>query len=75
MTKTEALQDVFLAAVRRSACPVTVFLVNGFQLRGTIDGYDPFTVVLRSEGKQNMIYKHAISTIAPIRPVELQEEA
>ncbi len=75
MTKTEALQDVFLAAVRRSACPVTVFLVNGFQMRGTIDGYDPFTVVLRSEGKQNMIYKHAISTIAPIRPVELQEEA
>ena len=75
MTKTEALQDVFLAAVRRSACPVTVFLVNGFQMRGTIDGYDPFTVVLRSEGKQNMIYKHAISTIAPVRPVELQEEA
>lgn len=75
MTKTEALQDVFLAAVRRSACPVTVFLVNGFQMRGTIDGYDPFTVVLRSEGKQNMIYKHAISTIAPIRPVDLQEEA
>lgn len=75
MTKTEALQDVFLAAVRRSACPVTVFLVNGFQMRGTIDGYDPFTVVLRSEGKQNMIYKHAISTIAPIRPVELEEEA
>lgn len=73
MTKTEALQDVFLAAVRRSACPVTVFLVNGFQMRGTIDGYDPFTVVLRSEGKQNMIYKHAISTIAPIRPVELEE--
>lgn len=75
MTRTEALQDVFLAAVRRSACPVTVFLVNGFQMRGTIDGYDPFTVVLRSEGKQNMIYKHAISTIAPIRPVELEEEA
>lgn len=73
MTKTEALQDVFLAAVRRSACPVTVFLVNGFQMRGTIDGYDLFTVVLRSEGKQNMIYKHAISTIAPIRPVELEE--
>lgn len=73
MTKTEALQDVFLAAVRRSACPVTVFLVNGFQMRGTIDGYDPFTVVLRSEGKQNMIYKHAISTIAPIRPVDLEE--
>ena len=73
MTKTEALQDVFLAAVRRSACPVTIFLVNGFQMRGTIDGYDPFTVVLRSEGKQNMIYKHAISTIAPIRPVELEE--
>lgn len=75
MTKTEAFQDVFLAAVRRSACPVTVFLVNGFQMRGTIEGYDPFTVVLRSDGKQNMIYKHAISTIAPSRALDLQEEA
>ena len=74
MTKTEAFQDVFLAAVRRSACPVTVFLVNGFQMRGTIEGYDPFTVVLRSDGKQNMIYKHAISTIAPIRDLALAEE-
>lgn len=75
MTKTEAFQDVFLAAVRRSACPVTVFLINGFQMRGTIEGFDPFTVVLRSDGKQNMIYKHAISTIAPSRALEFQEEA
>ncbi len=75
MTKTEAFQDVFLAAARRSACPVTVFLVNGFQMRGTIEGFDPFTVVLRSDGKQNMIYKHAISTIAPSRALEFQEEA
>ena len=75
MTKTAAFQDVFLAAVRRSACPVTVFLVNGFQMRGPIEGFDPFTVVLRSDGKQNMIYKHAISTIAPSRALDLQEEA
>ena len=75
MTKTEAFQDVFLAAARRSAWPVTVFLVTGFQMRGTIEGFDPFTVVLRSDGKQNMIYKHAISTIAPSRALEFQEEA
>ena len=74
MGKEAALQDVFLAQTRRSGCQVTVFLVNGFQIRGTIAGYDAFTVVLNSDGKQNMIYKHAISTIAPIRPGELTGE-
>ena len=44
-------------------------------MRGTIEGFDPFTVVLRSDGKQNMIYKHALSTIAPSRALEFQEEA
>ena len=53
--------------------PVTLFLMNGFQMRGTITGYDPFVVVLDSDGRQQVIYKHAISTIAPIRPVELRE--
>lgn len=77
MTKTPNLQDAFLAATRRSETPVTVFLMNGFQMRGTITGFDPFTVVLTADGKQNLIYKHAISTVSPIRAVDLSawEEA
>ena len=73
MTKAPNLQDIFLAAARRGEIPLTVFLVNGFQMRGTITGFDAFTVVLAADGKQNLIYKHAISTIVPIRPVELRE--
>ena len=72
-SKIPNLQDTFLAAARRSETPVTVFLVNGFQMRGTITGFDPFTVVLLSEGKQNLIYKHAISTISPARNLELSD--
>ena len=72
--KTATMQDSFLSAARRSEIPVTVFLVNGFQMRGTVDGFDVFTVVLQSEGKQNLIYKHAISTIMPLQPISLQEE-
>ncbi|MFR7895322.1 MAG: RNA chaperone Hfq [Dysosmobacter sp.] len=51
-----------------------MFLVNGFQLRGIITGFDCFVVILDSEGRQQVIYKHAISTIAPLRPVELRED-
>ena len=68
------LQDIFLLRARRDALPVTMFLMNGFQMRGVITGYDAFVVILDSDGKQQMIYKHAISTIAPIRPVDLTEE-
>ena len=71
MTKKPNLQDVFLASARRSEIPVTVFLINGFQMRGTITGFDAFTVVLTAEGKQNLIYKHAISTVSPARSVDL----
>ena len=70
MQKTINLQDGFLNSVRRDKSPVTVFLVNGFQLRGVVRGFDSFVVLLDSEGKQQMIYKHAISTMVPIRPVE-----
>ena len=59
---------------RRERIIVTVFLVNGFQLRGTIRGFDSFVVFVDSEGKQQMIYKHAISTIAPSRTVAITEE-
>ena len=54
--------------------PVTLFLMNGFQLRGTITGFDSFVVVLVTDGKQQMIYKHAISTIVPERPLSWEEE-
>jgi len=68
------LQDLFLSRARRDRMPVTMFLMNGFQMRGTITGYDAFVVVLDSDGKQQVIYKHAISTITPVRPVSLEEE-
>ena len=67
------LQDLFLTRARRDRVPVTLFLMNGFQLRGTLTGFDAFVVVLDSEGRQQVIYKHAISTIAPIRRVDLTE--
>ena len=67
------LQDLFLTRARRDRVPVTLFLMNGFQLRGNLTGFDAFVVVLDSEGRQQVIYKHAISTIAPIRPVDLTE--
>ena len=73
MQKKINLQDLCLLRARQARVPVTLFLMNGFQMRGTITGYDPFVVVLDSDGRQQVIYKHAISTIAPIRPVELRE--
>jgi len=69
------LQDVFLNQVRKEKIPVTVFLVNGFQIKGNVRGFDNFTVVMDSDGRQNLIYKHAISTIVPIRPVAMIDTA
>ncbi len=74
MQKTNNLQEVFLAQVHRDRRNVTIFLMNGYQLRGTVTGFDAFTVVLTSDGKQQVIYKHAISTIIPEKPVEWEEE-
>ena len=68
------LQDLFLLRARRDKTPVTMFLMNGFQMRGIITGFDAFVVILDSEGRQQVIYKHAISTIAPVRNVDLTEE-
>lgn len=73
-TKKRNLQDSLLAKLRRSRMGVTMFLMNGFQMRGVIAGFDAFVVILDTEGRQQVIYKHAISTIAPIRPVELSPE-
>ncbi|HHY79204.1 MAG TPA: RNA chaperone Hfq [Thermoanaerobacter sp.] len=64
------LQDIFLNQVRKEHVPVTIYLINGFQLKGLVKGFDNFTVVLESENKQQLlIYKHAISTITPQKPV------
>lgn len=60
-----SLQDTFLAECKRQGAVVTVYLVNGFQLRGIVKGFDPFTVLLEYERKTNLVYKHAISTISP----------
>ena len=64
------LQDAILSEVMKEKVPVTLYLMNGFQIRGVITGFDSFVVVLVTDGKQQMIYKHSISTIAPIRPLK-----
>ena len=75
MQKTPNLQDLFLLRARRTRANVTTFLMNGYQLKGQIVGYDAFVVVLMPGDKPQVIYKHAISTIAPSRALEFQEEA
>ena len=73
MEKQKNLQDTFLNRARAERVPLTLFLMNGFQLRGVLRAFDNFTVVLDSDGKQQLIYKHAISTIVPARSVDLGE--
>ena len=75
MSDTVNLQDAILNEVRRERVPVTLFLMNGFQLRGIITGFDSFVVVLVTDGKQQMIYKHAISTLAPMKPLKSAQSA
>ena len=72
MQKTQNLQDTFLNQMRRDRAVITVFLMNGFQFRGVVKGFDAFTVVLDTDGKQQLIYKHAISTLVPPKPAELR---
>ena len=74
MQKTQNLQDLILNQARRDRSMVTVFLMYGFQLHGVVKGFDSFTLVLDSDGKQQLIYKHAISTIVPPRPISLDFE-
>ena len=63
------LQDSFLNQVRKENVPVIIYLVNGFQLRGAVRGFDNFTVIIENDGKQQLVYKHAISTVTPFRPL------
>lgn len=69
------IQDAFLNRARQDRVPVTVFMTNGFQMRGEIRGFDDYIVMVESDGKQQMIYKHAISTITPSRAVNWSQEA
>jgi len=59
------LQDAILNEVRKKKIPVTIFLINGYQFTGQVIGFDNFTIVLKIEGKEQMVYKHAVSTIIP----------
>lgn len=71
MTKNYNLQDAILNTIRKDNILVTLFLVNGYQIRGVIKSFDSFTVLIEVEGKQQLVYKHAISTIAPARIIEI----
>lgn len=66
---TNNLQDIFLNNARKGKIHVTIYLTNGFQLKGYVKGFDSFTVVLDSEGKQMLVYKHAITTVTPAKPI------
>jgi host factor-I protein len=72
--KNQNLQDVFLNNLRKSKAPVTLFLVNGVKLQGIITWFDNFSVLLRRDSHAQLVYKHAISTIMPLNPVQLFEE-
>lgn len=72
--KNQNLQDVFLNHVRKNKSPVTVFLVNGVKLQGIITWFDNFCVLLRRDGHSQLVYKHAISTVMPVSPIQLFEE-
>jgi len=62
-------QDMLLAIVRKEGVPVTIFLTNGFQIRGKVSAFDAYVIIVEVDGKQQMVYKHAISTVAPLRAV------
>ena len=71
MNKILNLQDVFLNQARKDKIPVTIYLTNGFQFKGIVRGFDNYVVILDCEGKQNLVYKHAISTICPVKPIPI----
>ena len=73
MARGQSLQDPFLNALRKERVPVSIYLVNGIKLQGQVDSFDQFVVLLKNSVSQ-MVYKHAISTVVPARPVNLQQE-
>jgi len=74
MAQSVNIQDNFLNQLRKDHVQVTVFLLNGFQLRGVVKAFDNFTVLLETDGKQQLLYKHAISTFAPQKTITLDKE-
>lgn len=75
MTKNLNLQDIFLNQARKEKVLVTMILVNGFQFKGVVKGFDSYVVILDCDGKQNVVYKHAISTIVPSRAINLLDSS
>ena len=75
MSKQINLQDVFLNTIRKERMEVTVFLTNGYQIKGVIKGYDNFVIMIETDGNQQVVYKHAVSTIRPMRSVQLKLDA
>lgn len=73
MKQAVNIQDQFLNQIRRDNIFVTIFLLNGFQLKGNVKGFDNFTVLIETDGKQQLIFKHAISTFSPHRQVSLND--
>lgn len=71
MNKNMNLQDVFLNQIRKDKLPATFILTNGFQFKGVVKGFDSYVVILESEGKQELVFKHAISTIIPTKPISI----
>lgn len=72
MKQSINLQDTFLNAARKNSTKITIFLMNGYQIKGTVRGFDNYTIILNSEEKQQLIYKHAISTIIPNEEIVLE---
>lgn len=75
MNKNLNSQDIFLNQARKERLAVTIFLMNGYQFKGMVKGFDSYIVILDCEGKQYVVYKHAISTIVPSRPINVLDAA
>lgn len=75
MNKSLNLQDVFLNQARKEKILVTMFLMNGFQFKGIVKGFDSYIVILDCDGKQYVVYKHAISTVVPVRNINILDSA
>lgn len=73
MRQNVNLQDLFLNRARKDNMDIVVYLVNGYQIKGLVKGFDNYTLVMDSDGKQQLIYKHAISTIVPSKHIDLRE--
>ena len=74
MTKSQVLQEPFLNALRKEKIPVSIYLVNGIKLQGQVDSFDQYVIILKNTVNQ-MVYKHAVSTIVPAKTVKIETES